>query len=44
MISTTPYLGASHTPDIAVAVPILWEGELIGFAAVTAHVLDVGGS
>jgi N-methylhydantoinase B/oxoprolinase/acetone carboxylase alpha subunit len=39
-----PYLGASHTPDIAVAVPIFWEGELIAFSAVTAHVLDVGGS
>lgn len=38
-----PYLGASHTPDIAIAVPIFWEGELLGFAAVTAHVLDVGG-
>src|SRR6478609_2367325 len=44
IIHNHPYLGASHTPDIAVAVPILWQGELIGFAAVTAHVLDVGGS
>ena len=26
------------------AVPIFREGELLGFAAVTAHVLDVGGS
>ena len=39
-----PYLGASHTPDIAIAVPIFFSGELVGFAAVTAHVLDVGGS
>ncbi|MFQ5425740.1 MAG: hydantoinase B/oxoprolinase family protein, partial [Gaiellales bacterium] len=39
-----PYLGASHTPDIAVAVPIFHEGEHLAFAAVTAHVLDVGGS
>ena len=39
-----PYRGASHTPDIAIAVPIFWEDELLGFAAVTAHVLDVGGS
>lgn len=44
IIHNHPYLGASHTPDIAVAVPIIWEGELLGFAAVTAHVLDVGGS
>ena len=39
-----PYLGASHTPDIAIAVPIFVSGEHICFAAVTAHVLDVGGS
>ncbi|HUZ82311.1 MAG TPA: hydantoinase B/oxoprolinase family protein, partial [Gaiellaceae bacterium] len=44
IIHNHPYFGASHTPDIAVAVPIFWGGELVGFAAVTAHVLDVGGS
>jgi N-methylhydantoinase B/oxoprolinase/acetone carboxylase alpha subunit len=44
IVHNHPYLGASHTPDIAVAVPIFWQGELIGFSAVTAHVLDVGGS
>ena len=44
IVHNHPYLGASHTPDIAVAVPIFWEGELLGFSAVTAHVLDVGGS
>jgi N-methylhydantoinase B len=44
IVHNHPYLGASHSPDIAVAVPIFWEGELLGFAAVTAHVLDVGGS
>ena len=35
---------ASHSPDAAVAVPIFWEGELLGFSAVTAHLLDIGGS
>jgi N-methylhydantoinase B/oxoprolinase/acetone carboxylase alpha subunit len=44
IVHNHPYLGASHSPDIAVAVPIFHEGELLGFAAVTAHVLDVGGS
>src|SRR5438093_9709026 len=44
IIHNHPYYGASHTPDIAVAVPIFWGDELLGFAAVTAHVLDVGGS
>ena len=44
IVHNHPYLGASHTPDIAVAVPIFHEGELLGYSAVTAHVLDVGGS
>jgi N-methylhydantoinase B/oxoprolinase/acetone carboxylase alpha subunit len=44
IVHNHPYLGASHSPDVAVAVPIFHDGELIGFAAVTAHVLDVGGS
>jgi N-methylhydantoinase B/oxoprolinase/acetone carboxylase alpha subunit len=44
IVHNHPFLGASHTPDVAVAVPIFWEDELLGFAAVTAHVLDVGGS
>jgi N-methylhydantoinase B len=44
IVHNHPFLGASHTPDIAVAVPIFADDELLGFAAVTAHVLDVGGS
>ena len=44
VVHNHPYLGASHSPDVAVTVPIFHEGELLGFAAVTAHVLDVGGS
>ena len=44
IVHNHPYLGASHSPDVAVAVPIIHDGEMLGFAAVTAHVLDVGGS
>ncbi len=44
IVHNHPYLGASHSPDVAVAVPIFADGELLGFAAVTAHLLDVGGS
>lgn len=44
IIHNHPYYGASHTPDLAVAVPIFVNGELLGFSAVTAHLLDVGGS
>lgn len=44
IVHNHPYHGASHTPDIAVAVPVFFKGELLGFSAVTAHVLDVGGA
>jgi N-methylhydantoinase B len=44
IVHNHPFLGASHSPDVAVAVPIFHDKELVGFAAVTAHVLDVGGS
>jgi len=42
VIHNHPYHGASHTPDLAVAVPIFHDGLLIGFAAATAHLIDVG--
>ena len=38
IVHNHPFLGASHSPDVAVAVPIFHEQELLGFAAVTAHV------
>src|SRR6266540_139559 len=43
-MSYSSIIRASDSPDVAVAVPIFHQGELLGFAAVTAHVLDVGGS
>jgi N-methylhydantoinase B len=36
------YLGASHGPDVAFAVPVFYQGELVAFAATTAHHLDIG--
>lgn len=39
-----PYFGAAHSPDVGVAVPIFWRGQLVAFAAATAHLLDVGGA
>jgi N-methylhydantoinase B/oxoprolinase/acetone carboxylase alpha subunit len=42
IIHNHPYHGASHTPDLCVAMPILHEGRLIGFAASTAHLIDIG--
>jgi N-methylhydantoinase B/oxoprolinase/acetone carboxylase alpha subunit len=42
IIHNHPYHGASHTPDLAVAVPIFDDGVLIGFSAATAHLVDTG--
>jgi N-methylhydantoinase B len=37
-----PYFGASHSPDIAVVMPVFYDGELVGFSANTAHHVDIG--
>src|SRR5207253_4860483 len=37
IVHNHPYLGASHSPDVAVALPIFHDGQLPGFAAVTEH-------
>ncbi len=37
-----PYKGASHSPDIAVVMPVFHDGVLVGFAANTAHHVDIG--
>ncbi len=42
VIHNHPYHGASHTPDLGVALPIFHEGRLIGFSAATAHLIDTG--
>ncbi len=36
------YSGASHGPDVAFLVPVFIGARLIGFAATTAHHLDIG--
>ncbi len=35
--------GTMHPPDIVVASPIIYKGELIAFAAVLAHQIEFGG-
>jgi N-methylhydantoinase B len=42
VIHNHPYHGASHSPDILIAIPIYWEGNLVGFSANTAHHIDIG--
>jgi N-methylhydantoinase B len=44
IVHNHPYLGATHSPDVSVSVPLFWEGEHLGFASVNGHILDVGGS
>ena len=44
IIHNHPYYGASHSPDLAVVVPIFHRGQLLGFSACTAHLLDIGGA
>jgi N-methylhydantoinase B len=38
-----PYLSGAHANDGAVLMPVFVAGELVGYTAVTAHWLDVGG-
>lgn len=42
VIHNHPYHGSSHSPDIAIVVPVFHDGELVGFSANTAHHLDIG--
>jgi N-methylhydantoinase B len=42
VIHNHPYFGASHSPDIAIVMPVFFEGELVGFSANTAHHVDIG--
>ena len=39
-----PYLGSGHLPDFFQVSPIFRCGELLGFAANCAHMVDVGGA
>jgi len=42
VIHNHPYFGASHSPDIAIVMPVFFAGELVGFSANTAHHVDIG--
>lgn len=44
LIQNDPYSGNNHLPDFVVAAPVFANELLIGFSAVRAHWLDVGGS
>jgi N-methylhydantoinase B len=38
-----PYGTGAHMQDVALVMPIFFEGELIGYAAVKGHLADIGG-
>lgn len=42
VIHNHPYYGSSHSPDLAVIIPIFYEDELVGFSGNTAHHIDIG--
>lgn len=42
VVHNHPYHGSSHTPDLAIVVPVFLKGRLVGFAANTAHHVDIG--
>jgi 5-oxoprolinase (ATP-hydrolysing) len=44
ILHNDPYLGATHSPDVAIVTPIFHEGELVGFSGASAHLLDIGGA
>ena len=43
IITNDPYTTGTHLPDITIYAPILYDGELVGFAGSRAHWVDVGG-
>ncbi|WP_137285701.1 hydantoinase B/oxoprolinase family protein [Halorussus salinisoli] len=39
-----PYQGAVHLPDVMLISPLSRDGEIVGYAANSAHHVDIGGS
>lgn len=42
IIHNHPFYGASHSPDVHIAIPIFYQGKLISYSCVQAHLLDNG--
>jgi N-methylhydantoinase B len=43
LVSNDPFGGMTHLPDVAVVVPVFWQGELVAFCASYSHHSDPGG-
>lgn len=44
LFQNDPYAGNNHLPDFVMAQPVFADSTLVGFSAVRAHWVDVGGS
>jgi N-methylhydantoinase B len=44
IITNDPWIGTGHLNDISMIHPLFHEGQLIAFAASTAHTVDIGGA
>lgn len=44
ILHNDPYLGATHSPDIAIIVPIFHDGKRVGFAGASGQIIDNGGA
>lgn len=44
ILHNDPYLGATHSPDVAVITPIFSAGNLVGFAGASGQLIDNGGA
>ncbi len=42
-ITNDPWEGTGHLHDITVVTPSFYKGQLVGFFACTAHIVDIGG-
>ena len=42
VIHNHPYYGSSHSPDIAIVIPVFHKGQLVAFSADTTLHLDIG--
>jgi N-methylhydantoinase B len=43
LITNDPFLGGTHLPDVLLARPLFWEGELYGYLCNRGHWADIGG-
>ena len=44
ILANEPYDTGTHISDVALYVPVFFDGELVGFTSVMAHWADIGGT